>query len=247
MNLRLPGWDSPKTVAKLHSFFETLESLALAAAIVFELSDFRRASNIFWVVLVVADIAQRTYGWRDKKLSEIELAEARERQGVAEKELNELSSARRIDESTVSELAKALTSYAGTRVDVFIFDGHILETLAFASRLREVFVSAGWKVKVWHATGASRMLGASLSMGVRADQYVREGAIPAIQRLMYSLCATFSKLGIECTSMATGFDHTESFSAWEMVEHASWDLNDVAPLRIQVCAKQHIPLVKQLG
>jgi hypothetical protein len=78
-------WDSPDAVAKIHSFFENLESLSLLVAITLELYiDFaaepgtrstlwiKRISDVAWAVLVIADLSSRVYGWRDKKLSEID-------------------------------------------------------------------------------------------------------------------------------------------------------------------------------
>jgi hypothetical protein len=133
------------------------------------------------------------------------------------------------------------------RVDIFIFDGHLPETSLFANQLHEMFTLAKWNSKRWHCTGDFRIFGASLSMALSKDQFVREGSIPPIQWAMVSLCGDLFQMKIECTSLATGFDPATIFSAWEMKEYASWDLADVAPLRVQVGAKQYIPLHNQFG
>lgn len=64
-----------RAVAKIHFVFETLESLALALAIVLELTNRRAVSNFFWALLVVADIGRWVYGWREKNLTELEIDE----------------------------------------------------------------------------------------------------------------------------------------------------------------------------
>jgi hypothetical protein len=164
-----------------------------------------------------------------------------------EERIAELSSPRRLTEEQFEAFKTSLIPFPDTRVDLFVFDNHLIETSFFTEQLTRLFLAAGWKPKVWNCTGALRLSGASLSMAVRSDQFVSEGPIPLIQWIMVSLCGDFFKLRIECTSLSAGFDPNKTFSAWEMKEHNSWDLNDVAPLRIQVGAKQHIPLIDQIG
>jgi hypothetical protein len=238
--MAIHGWNSAKAVGRAHTTFEILGIVSFALALIFEFVGMAKSSWVGWATLAGLEILRFAYGRRETKLSEIENARLQQR-------IAELSSARRLSKDDVFNLRSLLEPHAGTRVDIFVWESHLLETHFFADQLHTLFGSVGWQSKLWHRTGGVRFTGASLSLSIRQDEFVRHGPIPPIQWLMVSLSSELSKMGIECTTPAGGFDPRKMFEPWELAEHAFWNTEDVAPFRVEVWAKQHIPLLNQIG
>ena len=134
--MRCFGWESSRAVAKIHFVFETLESLALALAIVLELTNRRAVSNFFWALLVVADIGRWVYGWREKNLTELEIDE-----------LKHKFTGRSISAEQASRIVPKLLPYSGIRV-VAVLNPVDKEASGFAKQLFEVLRQAGWIVSI---------------------------------------------------------------------------------------------------
>lgn len=139
---RFFGWDSPKTVAKVHALFENLETLALAVAIIFEVffSDFKRSDDAAWVILVIADVSQRLYGWRDKQISEAEKSALEANLGT----LREAVADRRLTDEQSQRIAASLSAFAGRLINVCDC-GPSGEAMAFSRQILASLVNAGWK------------------------------------------------------------------------------------------------------
>ena len=150
----LPGWDSPKTVAKIHSFFETLETLALAVAIMLEIFGLRMSSKVAWVTLILADASRSIYGRRDTRFSEADrvhkeeqIAGLRERAAIAEQAVVDLRLERilRTGLFDTRRFIRVLAENPKATAEILYAreDGEAFE---FADLLARCFVVSGWNV-----------------------------------------------------------------------------------------------------
>jgi hypothetical protein len=238
----LPGWDSAKTVEKVHSFFESAETVSLAIAIFLELAGMRRSSDVAWVVLVISDATRQLYGRREKKLSETEtkelrghVAELSERNAVLEQQKRP----RALNAEARNTLTALLAQYGKMRVDIIVFDHHIPETLLFADRLTSIFASAGWTIRQWESRKVTyRIPGPSVLVAL-ADGHVTNESVDLAQKLAGALNA----LDIDCGISLGTFNCKGEFEpgAFHMrfqkptVMMGFWG---VAPFRVQIGAKQ---------
>ena len=178
----------------------------------------------------------------EERIAEAEMAtaEANLARAKIEERLAELSSPRRIKEGDLLRLKQLLHSWAGLQIDVLVFDGFLFEVSLFAAQIDGLLSSADLSPRLLFCEG-ERIPGASLVVAVSKDLYVRAGPASQEQRLAITLAAEFQKLGIECTGLATGFDPKES--NWRTIKGPDGgNPGGIAPVRIQIGAKQVIPL-----
>ena len=157
-----------------------------------------------------------------------------------EEKLNNTLAGRTLPKSAHDELAAILSAYLGhKRVDVFMYDSHVFETLLLGERLNAVFLAAGWDSKLWYAQGR-RLIGKGVVFCIARELTGSEEHIP-LQLLSSALGGVLFKIGIE-SSLAIG-----GFSAKELPAYIGefrgpfpWEPEDVAMLRVQVGEKQLI-------
>jgi hypothetical protein len=150
----VPGWDSPKTVANVHSFAETLETIALAVAIILEIFGLRITSDVAWVVLVIADATRWRYGARDNKFSEADKQQKEEqlealrlRASEAEKVLVDLRLERILRTQLFDGRKFVGVLSDGPKATIEILYAHEDgEACEFADVLARCFAMAGWNI-----------------------------------------------------------------------------------------------------
>jgi hypothetical protein len=162
----LPGWDSPKTVEKIHWSFESLETISLAVAIVLELSGVRVASNVAWVALVIADAGRWIYGTREKTLADEAAAAAK----LERLRLQGQLARRDIPEKDIDSIVERLAKFAGQSIKILTFPLNE-ETVWFASAIARVLNRAGWSpvVSPTICTTPLSVLGAGFTLASTAD------------------------------------------------------------------------------
>jgi hypothetical protein len=176
---RLFGWGSPTIVAKIHSVFETLESSALAIAVLLEvIIGFKKGSDAAWVILAIVDGVRRVYGWRDGKLAEIEkkellnaLSTYKTRQGQSDAVLVKLGRAQAERRNIFDSLGFAgrLDACAKGRAQV-VFEFNNDESAEFAELINKSLVLAGWETDTPLAlTPPPDGTPALLAIGARAE------------------------------------------------------------------------------
>jgi len=199
-----PGWESLKTVEKIHALFEWLETISLAIAIFLELSGMRRSSNVAWVALVISDAARQVYGRREKALSDKEAEVLRQSIESRDREVSELRGRnvaleqrmgpRVLQETEVKGLIDLLAPYHKTRVEIIAFDAHVAEPLTFSGQIASLFVSAGFMgVRLWEArAGTHRIAGLSVIIAVAI------GHEDEFRQLAHAFARALKELGIDC-------------------------------------------------
>jgi hypothetical protein len=182
----------------------------------------------------------------EERIAELKLTTEQERLAriEIEKQMTDLVSPRRLKPEDVAFFRELLTPHIGIRVDVFVFDGFIIEVALFAKQLTELFVSSGLKPLVWYCDGP-RMSGPGLHLEVASELFVEQGIITTLQNTMGLLASRFQRIGIDCVILGRGFDRAFNPPLADVSGHAAWDPADVAFLRVQVGAKQ-VPLRNQL-
>jgi hypothetical protein len=152
------GWGSLKTVEKIHSFCESLETISLAAAIFMELAGMKRPSNIAWVVLVISDVGRQLYGRREKSLTAVEAEGERSARLKLERKLAD----RHLTPTHKSDMIAALKAFDG-QCAVVVFDPNDEEIAAFSVELIGTLREARWKVVIGGT--AINVLGVKLNLG----------------------------------------------------------------------------------
>src|SRR5258708_1415369 len=137
--MKWPGWGSLKAVEKVHFFFESLETISLAAAIVLELSGMRGISNAAWIVLVLADAGRGVYGRREKTLTDQSL----KKEAGARLRIERQIGGRDITDAQRDLIAQKLSAYAGQRITICTFPTNG-ETMWFAFEVWRLLKQAGW-------------------------------------------------------------------------------------------------------
>jgi hypothetical protein len=119
------------------------------------------------------------------------VANALERAGIAEQQAAEANLARvkieqrlaprKISAEILRKLVELLKPHAGKRVDVCVFDSHVLEVYQLARNLQGAFSSAGWNAKLWLTSGLDQIgAGVVFATAIESDTLVpmRELLIP---------------------------------------------------------------------
>ena len=224
--MAFPGWDSLKTVEKVHFFFESLETISLAVAIVLELAGMKLPSDIAWVVLIVSDAGRWIFGHREKVLGELEISRLQDTVGS-------FSSARRLNETTCEEIKKLFVIWGPQRIDLFVFDGHMLEVTMLTEQFNSLFRSCDCDCRVWFSTG-HRLQGAGVCVAPWSESDTNT------KFLASSLMGAIHNGGIACSGTA-GF-LKELVPAPDVHGYRQWEPNNVADIRIQIGERQLVPI-----
>jgi hypothetical protein len=161
--MRWLGWASLKAVEKVHFFFESLETISLAAAIGLEFAGMRRASNIAWAVLVISDAGRWIYGRREKTLANQEAEEA----NLSRSRLEERLADRTISAEQRTKLIEILSSRKGETIHIDSLLSSGREGLEFAINIAAAFKESGWNLTE-APSGQHLFTGASTVMAGRA-------------------------------------------------------------------------------
>lgn len=168
--MRLPGWDSPKTVSRISGLAELLGVILFAAAILAEVLKQPTTSFVLFGLMVVSEATRFVYGQRDKEASDVALSKLKN--GLAP---------RRVSQAQRDAIASALSGIAPEHVTVFR-NKEEQEIAVFAQDIAIAVRQAGWPVRVASKTA----LGATV-VGVHLElnpQTITDKAIPAVNALI---------------------------------------------------------------
>jgi hypothetical protein len=118
--------------------------------------DFKRSSDVAWVILVIADVSQRLYGWREGKFTEAEktaLLEELKVAGAQQSAANQLVGKLRLDQSErfrifdTLRFAGALDPHPKATAEIW-YQPQDGEAEDFAKSIERALVLANWTIGV---------------------------------------------------------------------------------------------------
>lgn len=190
---------------------------------------------------------------KDKEIASLQLLAEHERSARAKVELEVAKSnlarvqlelrlrARTIAGPEHRELIKLLSAHAGKLVDIVVFDHHIPETEQFGIQVISLFLAAKWKCRLWKPNASTyRIPGPSLLIltGV--------GHVNDLKGVANALANTLEKAELDCGIGLGKFGCEGEFKRTdfhlELEEPPQFmGMRIIAPLRIQIGAKQIVP------
>jgi hypothetical protein len=212
------------------------------------------SGNLIVVLGVAGEVIFSWRAVRAARRAELEaernIVEIRERTANAEKDAAEANLARVrieealfkphiLDEKSLLGFAKILIEYTGRkRVDVFVYDSHIVDVLVLADSINAGFITANWNSKMW--VGAEpRIMGTEVTFSIARECPLQADEGRALQGLCSQLGFVLSKLGIGSSTSLGGFSTVQSaLPTKPLTGWGIWDPKDVATLRVQVGQRQ---------
>lgn len=188
----------------------------------------REATNS--VIIEARDRALRA----EERIAELNLLAEQERH--ARVKLEQKFAPRVLSQEAKDALAAALSSFVGTkRIDVFIFEHHVLEVMLLAQDLNILFIQSGWDSKMWFPVERGNRGGPQgITFAVAADAMYENDS--ALQLFANRLTWTLSGFGIDASSSFGGWRTTDD--PGRIGGFVAWDVEDVAKLRVEVGEKQ---------